>query len=124
MLATTLIILRSKDKNPIKKLFLLKWTTFFLIKKTCIKPSGAYLISGTPEEDYKRRGLIREGCLFAKSSGKDIYGCYSILLCHILKIQHTILRVKCTHSLSETLSKFTCKFVEQIYGNSVMIYGI
>ena len=35
-----------------------------------------------------RGGLIREGGLFTKSSDKDIFGSFSVLLSHILRNQH------------------------------------
>ena len=38
-------------------------------------------------------GLIREGGLFTKSSNKDIFGSFSVLLSHILGNQHTIFRL-------------------------------
>ena len=60
------------------------------------------------------RGLIREGGLFTKSSDKDIFGSFSVLLSHILRNQHTILRLKYINStqfLSHTILKLTCKVV-------------
>ena len=65
-----------------------------------IKPPspGAYLISNLPEGGLIERGLIREGGLFIKSSDKDIFGSFSVLLSHILRNQHTILRLKYINS--------------------------
>ena len=37
------------------------------------------------------RELIREGGLFTKSSDKDIFCSFSVLLSHILQNQHTII---------------------------------
>ena len=37
---------------------------------------------------------MREGGLFTKSSDKDVFGSFSVLLYHILRDQQTILRLK------------------------------
>ena len=60
------------------------------------------------------RGLIREGGLFTKSSDKDIFGSFSVLLSHVLWNQHTNLRLKYINSTQfsyQTISKLTCKVV-------------
>ena len=68
---------------------------------------GAYLISDTPE-----RGLNRDEGLFTKSSHKDVFGGFSVLLSHILGNQHKILRLKYINlAQSRTISKSTCKVV-------------
>ena len=51
---------------------------------------GAYFFSDLPEGGFKERRLIREGGLSTKSSEKDIFGSFSLLLSHILRIRHTI----------------------------------
>ena len=59
--------------------------------KVLLSPrGGAYLISDLLAGGLIERGLIREGGLFTKSSGKDIFGGFSVLLPHILRIQHTV----------------------------------
>ena len=81
----------------------------YIYLKSSIQPPGAYLISDTPEG-----GLIREGGSFTKSYDKDIYDSFSVLLPHILCIQHTILRVKyvnSTRSPYQTPSKLACNLV-------------
>ena len=40
------------------------------------------------------RGVIREGGLFKKLDDSDIYDSFISLLPNILRIQHTILRIK------------------------------
>ena len=80
--------------------------------KSSIKPPGAYLITDLPW-GLKERGLIREGGLFTKSNDKDIFDSFSVLLSHILRNQHTILRlnyINLTQFLS-TILKLTCKVV-------------
>ena len=57
-------------------------------RKNSIKPPGGLFNFGP-----SRVGLNREGDLFTKSSEKDIFGSFSVLLFHILRIQHTILRL-------------------------------
>ena len=52
-------------------------------------PPGAFLFLDLPGG-----WLNREGGLFTKSSGKDIFSSFSVLLSHILRNQHTILRLK------------------------------
>ena len=69
-----------------------------LYRKGSIKPPGAYIISDTPEGGLIERGLIREGGLFTKSNDMDTNDGFSVHLLHILRIQHTILRVKCINS--------------------------
>ena len=43
---------------------------------------------------FQRRWFDREGGLFTKSSDKDIFGSFSVLLSHILRNEHTILQRK------------------------------
>ena len=50
-------------------------------------------------------GLIREGDLLTKSSDKDVFGSFSVLLSHILQNQHKILRLKYINS-TQFLSQF------------------
>ena len=53
------------------------------------KPPGGGLFNFGPSRGgLIKRGLIREGGLFTKSSDKDIFGSFSVLLCHILRNQH------------------------------------
>ena len=79
--------------------------------KARLSPPGAYLISDLPELN-RDGGLLERWGLFTKSSDKDIFGSFSVLLSHILLNQHTILRFKFINStqfLSQTISKLTCK---------------
>ena len=91
-------------------------------KKSSIKPrGGAYLISDTPDGRLKERDLIREGGSFKKFV-TTIYIC-SVLLPHILRIQHTILWVRYINStqfLSQTVSKSTCNQVLLVTGQSLL----
>ena len=85
-------------------------------RKSSIKPPpGAYLIWVLPEVGLTEKGLIREeGGLFTKSSDKDTFDSFSLLLSHILQSQHTILWLKYINStqfLSQTILKLTCKVV-------------
>ena len=68
-----------------------------------------------PEGGLNREGgLLERGGLFTKSSEKDIFGSFSVLLFHILQIQHTIFWLKYTNStqfLSQIILKLTCKVV-------------
>ena len=107
-------------------IFLLKDEVSFVLhilyRKSSITPppprGRAHLISDLPEG-----GLNREGGLFTKSSDKDIFGSFSVLLPHILRNQHTILRLKyinSTQSLSQTILKLTCKAVQL---NKLVIFG-
>ena len=66
--------------------------------KALLSPRGAYLILDAPEGGLIDRGLIREGGLFTKSSDKDIFGSFSVLIPHVLRTQHTILLVKYINS--------------------------
>ena len=82
---------------------------FWVTVKALLSPRGAYLILDLPEG-----GLLERGGLFTKSSEKDIFGSFSVLLFHILRIQHTIFRLKYTNStqfLSQIILKLTCKVV-------------
>ena len=57
-------------------------------------------------------GLFERGDLFTKSSDKDIYASFSVLLSHILRNQHTILRLKYVNStqfLFQNMPILTCK---------------
>ena len=63
--------------------------------KSSVKSLGAYLISELPEGVLNREG---GGGFFTKSSDKDIFGSFSVLLSHILRNQHTILRLKYMNS--------------------------
>ena len=93
----------------------------FVIDQSTVKalfsPRGANLISNLAEGGLIERGLIREGglfSLFTKSSDKDIFGSFSVPLSHILRNQHTILRLKYINStqfLSKIILKLTCKVV-------------
>ena len=66
----------------------------------------AYLIWVFPTEG----GFDTEGGLFTKSSDKDIFGSFSVLLSHILRNQHTVLpHINSTQFLSPTISELTCK---------------
>ena len=81
----------------------------FTYRKSSIKPPGGLFNFGP-----SRGGLNREGGLFTKSSDKDIFGSFSVLLSHILRNQGTILRlkyVKSTQSLFQNMPKLTCKVV-------------
>ena len=53
--------------------------------KALLSPQGVYLILDTSEG-----GLLERGNLFTKSSDRDIFGNFSVLLSHILWNQHTI----------------------------------
>ena len=84
------------------------------VLKAPLSLRGAYLISDLPEGGLIERGLIREGGLFTKSSDKDIFGSYSVLSSHILRNQHTIIRLKYINSTqfsSQTMPKLTFKVV-------------
>ena len=59
-----------------------------LYRKSSIKPPVAYLISDLPGG----------WGLFTKSSDKDIFGSFSVLLPHILRNQDTTLRLKYINS--------------------------
>ena len=51
---------------------------------------GAYLISDAPDGDLIERGLIIEEGLCTESNEMDMNKSFSVLLLHILRIQHTI----------------------------------
>ena len=78
--------------------------------KALLSPPGAHLISDLPEgEPNRERGLLERGDLFTKSSDKDIFGSFSFPLSHILRNQHTTLRLKYMNStqfLSQTILNF------------------
>ena len=62
--------------------------------KALLTSREAYLISDTQEGGLIERGLIGEGRIFTHSTDMDTNDGLSVLLLHILWIQHTILRVK------------------------------
>ena len=77
--------------------------------KALLSPPGGLFNFGP-----SRGGLIREGGLFIKSSDKDIFGSFSVLLSHILRNQGTTLRLKYVNStqfLFQNMPKLTCKVV-------------
>ena len=66
--------------------------------------------------DTQEGELIREGegGSFSRSDEKDIYYHFFVLLPHILRIQHMILRaryINWIHSPFQTISKVKCKLV-------------
>ena len=61
--------------------------------KALLSPQCVYLIMDAPEGGLIERGLIRERGLFTKSDDKDIFDSFSGVAPHILRNQHTILRV-------------------------------
>ena len=77
---------------------------FKIYHKSSIKPPWAYSILGTPEGGLLRGRHIREGGLFKKLDEKDIYDSFISLLPHVMRIQHTILRVKYT-DVTQSYSK-------------------
>ena len=83
--------------------------------KALLSPRGAYLISDLPEGGLNREGgLLERGGLFTKSSDKDIFGSFSVLLSHSLQNQGTILRLKYVNStqfLFQNVPKLTWKVV-------------
>ena len=83
--------------------------------KALLSPRGAYLISDLPEGGLNREGgLLERGGLFTKSSDKDIFGSFSVLLSHSLRNQGTILRLKYVNStqfLFQNVPKLTWKVV-------------
>ena len=85
--------------------------TVFTVKAQ-LRPRGAYLISDLPEGGLSREG---ERGLFKKLSDKYIFGSFSVLSSHILRNQHSILRLKYINStqfLPQTILKLRCKVVE------------
>ena len=68
------------------------------------------LISDLLERGLVERGLIRRGSFSTKSSDKDMFGSFSVLLSYTVRNQHTILRLKYINStqfLSETILNHT-----------------
>ena len=63
-----------------------------------IKPPRALFNFGHSREELNRGGLITEGGLLTKSNDIDTNDSFSVVLLHILRIQHTILQVKCINS--------------------------
>ena len=60
--------------------------------KALLSPQGGFINFGPSREGLNRGGLIREGGgLFTKSSDKDIFGSFSVLLSYILRNQGTTL---------------------------------
>ena len=90
-------------------------------------PGVKGLFSNIPEKGLVEWGLIREGGLFTKSNDLDTNDSFSIPLLCILRIQHTMIRVKCLHSAqfypkphrNEDASLFS-----NINGKSLVISGI
>ena len=84
-------------------------------KVTCRESSGGLFNFGPSRGGLNREGgLLEKGGLFTKSSEKDVFGSFSVPLFHILRIQHTIFRLKYTNStqfLSQIILKLTCKVV-------------
>ena len=79
-------------------------------RKSSIKPPGGLFNFGPS----RGGGLIREGGFFTKSSDKDIFGSFSVLLSHSLWNQGTILRLKYVNStqfLFQNVPKLTWKVV-------------
>ena len=80
-----------------------------------IKPLGGLFNFGPSRGRLIRvGGRVREGGLFTKSSDKDIFGSFSVLLSHILQNQDTILRLKyvsATQFLFQNMPKLMCKAV-------------
>ena len=87
----------------------------FTYRKSSIKPPGGLFNFGPSRGGLNREGgLLESGGLFTKSSETDIFGSFSVPLFHILRIQHTIFRLKYTDStqfLSHIILKLTCKVV-------------
>ena len=68
-------------------------------RKSSIKPPGGLFNVGRSRGGLNREGgLLERGGLFTKSNDKDIFGSFSALIPHILRTQHTILRVKYINS--------------------------
>ena len=101
------------DLNLIK-LWAHSWRMSFTVK-ALLSPRGAYFISDLPEGVRNGEGgLLERGGLFTKSSGKDIFGSFSVLLSHSLRNQGTILRLKyvsSTQFLFQNVPKLTWKVV-------------
>ena len=91
------------------------WDFFKRTVKALLSPRGAYLILDLPEGGLNREGgLLERGGLFTKSSDKDIFGSFSVLLSHSLRNQGTILRLKYVNStqfLFQNVPKLTWKVV-------------
>ena len=84
-------------------------------RKSSIKPPGGLFNFGPSRGGLNREGgLLERGGLFTKSSDKDIFGSFSVLLSHNLRNQGTILRLKYVNStqfLFQNMPKLTCKVV-------------
>ena len=80
----------SPSKVPPKQKLLLTSISSITVKP--LSHRRVYLILDAPEGCLIERGLI--GDLFTKSSDKDIFGSFSVLLSHILQNQRLILRLK------------------------------
>ena len=69
--------------------------TVWAYVKALLSRMGAYLISDLPKEGLIERGAYYKGLINKiKYSSKDIFGSFSVLLFHIMRNQHTILRLK------------------------------
>ena len=82
--------------------------------KAVLSPRGLCNFGPSRGGLNREGGLLERGGLFTKSSEKDIFGSFSVPLFHILRIQHTIFRLKYTNStqfLSHIILKLTCKVV-------------
>ena len=63
-------------------------------RKSSVMPLGACLISGSEVGGLTERGCYEGGGWSTKLDDKEKYDSFPVLLTHILRIQHTILRVK------------------------------
>ena len=59
---------------------------------------GGLFSFGHSRGGLNREGLTRDGGLLTKSSDKDVFWSFTVLLSHILRNQHTILRLKYINS--------------------------
>ena len=85
-----------------------------IYRKSSMKPPGDLFNYGPSRGGLIERGLSARRDLLTKLSDKDVFGSFSVPLSHILLYQHTTLRLKYINStrfLSQTILKFTCKFV-------------
>ena len=75
-------------------------------RKSSIKPPGGLFNFGPSRGGLNREGgLLERGGLFTKSSDKDIFGSFSVLLSHSLRNQGTILRLKYVNSTQVFIPK-------------------
>ena len=75
--------------NPLQCLFMVP-----AYRKSSIKPRGGGLFNF----GHSKGSLLERGAYSKKLDEKDIYGSFISLLPHILRIQHTTLRVKYINS--------------------------